>query len=234
MDRKEMEGFLVRSLDDARMSRGESRVFRELLEDGEVRPEDYQWLRSRVFDLAGERMVRQEDRDLLSWVLDSLKALERVYMGDRGQAVDEVLFFPDHASLDRLVELLDHTRRTMDVCVFTITHDRLSAAIERAMDRGVRVRIVTDDDKASDSGSDVVDLARRGAGVRFDSSPEIMHHKFAVLDGRILLNGSFNWTRTAATVNQENLVVTTNPHLVRRFSQHFERLWQAYAPGRRG
>lgn len=43
-----------------------------------------------------------------------------------------------------------------------------------------------------------------------------MHHKFAVIDGRLLVNGSFNWTRQAVLYNQENCVVTDNPQLVRR------------------
>lgn len=43
-----------------------------------------------------------------------------------------------------------------------------------------------------------------------------MHHKFAVIDGRLLVNGSFNWTRQAVLYNQENCVVTDNAQLVRR------------------
>jgi len=41
-----------------------------------------------------------------------------------------------------------------------------------------------------------------------------MHHKFAIVDGRLLINGSFNWTRQAVLYNQENCVVTDNGSLV--------------------
>ena len=53
-----------------------------------------------------------------------------------------------------------------------------------------------------------------------------MHHKFAVFDSTILLNGSYNWTRGAASNNEENFVVTNNSRLVAIFSKAFEDLWQ--------
>jgi cardiolipin hydrolase len=56
-----------------------------------------------------------------------------------------------------------------------------------------------------------------------------MHHKFAVVDGAVLVNGSFNWTRQAVLSNQENVVLTRSPALAARFQQQFERLWAAYA-----
>jgi phosphatidylserine/phosphatidylglycerophosphate/cardiolipin synthase-like enzyme len=54
-----------------------------------------------------------------------------------------------------------------------------------------------------------------------------MHHKFAIFDGGLLVNGSFNWTRSAAEWNSENLLLTTDPALVAAFRREFDRLWQA-------
>lgn len=42
-----------------------------------------------------------------------------------------------------------------------------------------------------------------------------VHHKFAVLDSRMIANGSFNWTRQAVLFNQENVMLSDNPALVR-------------------
>ncbi len=52
-----------------------------------------------------------------------------------------------------------------------------------------------------------------------------MHHKFVVLDGTTLLNGSYNWTRSAAAHNEENVVVTSEAKLVQTFAQHFAEMW---------
>lgn len=57
-----------------------------------------------------------------------------------------------------------------------------------------------------------------------------MHHKFVLIDNKLLINGSFNWTRNAITGNQENVVVTDYPQLVQAFQAEFEKLWIQFAP----
>ena len=52
-----------------------------------------------------------------------------------------------------------------------------------------------------------------------------MHHKFAVVDGKVLLSGSFNYTRAAVLENRENVVVHRSRRLVQQFLKEFERLW---------
>jgi phosphatidylserine/phosphatidylglycerophosphate/cardiolipin synthase-like enzyme len=53
-----------------------------------------------------------------------------------------------------------------------------------------------------------------------------MHHKFAIIDTRIVFTGSFNWTYTASKHNQENLLVTSNYEILNQYADEFERLWK--------
>ena len=117
----------------------------------------------------------------------------------------------------------------MDVCVFTLTDDRIARALEEAVERGVKVRVITDDDKAHDRGSDAIRLARSGIDVRMDRTDAHMHHKFALFDNRYLLTGSYNWTRSAARENEENFIVTDDARLVDSFTSQFEKLWEKFA-----
>lgn len=55
-----------------------------------------------------------------------------------------------------------------------------------------------------------------------------MHNKFAVIDGHILVNGSFNWTQSAVDKNQENLSIIDNDELCNKYSAEFERLWKKF------
>ena len=110
--------------------------------------------------------------------------------------------------------------------MFTITDDRITEAILKAHERSVDLRIITDDDKSRDRGSDIDRLRRRGIPLRMDRSPYHMHHKFAVFDERRILTGSYNWTRGADQNNEENFIVTEEPRLVKAFSAAFAGLWE--------
>ncbi len=119
-------------------------------------------------------------------------------------------------------------KQTVEICVFTITDDRLTSAVLEAHGRGVRIRIITDNDKAADLGSDADRFLQAGIDLRVDRTEYHMHHKFAVFDSEVLLNGSYNWTRGAAANNEENFIVTNNRRLVAIFSKIFEELWQQF------
>ena len=54
----------------------------------------------------------------------------------------------------------------------------------------VRVRLIVDHSFALVSGSLVSELRKRGAFVRSKKSDYLMHHKFAIIDGRLILSGN--------------------------------------------
>lgn len=135
------------------------------------------------------------------------------------------LFAPRDEIWRHIVEALDATETRAELAVFTITDNRITRAILEAQERGVQLRIVSDNDKANDRGSDVERLARGGIPVRLDRTDVHMHHKFAVFDERLLVTGSYNWTRSAANENAENVVFTDDPKLVEAFLGEFRRCW---------
>lgn len=146
-------------------------------------------------------------------------------------AISEVHFTPNPDCQDRIVQLLESVDATADICMFTLTDDRIAETLRRMVRKpNVKIRIVTDSATLSDTGSDILDLRDRGIGVRADKTGAFMHHKFAVLDGWILITGSYNWTGNAARKNYENVIITSEPTLVRRFVEEFDRLWRALPP----
>lgn len=145
---------------------------------------------------------------------------------DAGRTSLDVHFSPGDECLFAICRHIESAERSVDACVFTITDDRIATRLLDAHRRGVRVRIITDNDKAYDDGSDVHRLARAGIEVRVDQTPFHMHHKFALFDDRRMLTGSYNWTRGAARDNQENVIASDDPRLLRPFGREFATLWE--------
>lgn len=52
-----------------------------------------------------------------------------------------------------------------------------------------------------------------------------MHHKYVVIDDKLIATGSFNWTQAAVTKNNENLLMIRDEKLAKQYSQNFEELW---------
>ena len=139
-----------------------------------------------------------------------------------------ISFSPGNDCRSRIQELLREAQSSVEICVFTITDDRVTDSIVDAHARGVQVRVISDNDKAHDPGSDLHRMKRAGVPVAFDRTPDHMHHKFAVFDSRTLVSGSYNWTRSASHRNEENIIVSNDDRLVHRFSQRFESLWKEF------
>lgn len=57
---------------------------------------------------------------------------------------------------------------------------------------------------------------------------ELMHHKFVIIDGKILITGSTNWTMSAFFGNYDNILVTDQLSLVMQFELEFEKLWEDF------
>ena len=217
---------LRESAQDFTLDAGEKLELRELgqqLDAGRIR-----FLRNRAFDIARDAMRGEPGATLevLRWLEQVVKTLDAA--DQAAPVVSSAYFSPGDTCLRRLCDLMRGCRDTLDICVFTIADDRLTEAILDCHARGVQVRVVSDNDKQHDSGSDIDRLRARGVQVRVDDAPSHMHHKFALFDGRVLANGSFNWTRSATRDNDENLVVSDDANLVRVFGLQFVKLWQQF------
>uniref|UniRef100_UPI0032164BD2 phospholipase D-like domain-containing protein n=1 Tax=uncultured Draconibacterium sp. TaxID=1573823 RepID=UPI0032164BD2 len=139
---------------------------------------------------------------------------------------NRVFFSPGNEIKNEIKFLLDHAEETVDLCIFTITDNELARKIKACHKRGIKVRIITDDEKTADNGSEINQLVRAGIPVKTDHSKYHMHNKFGIIDNKVAITGSFNWTYTATKHNQENLLATSKYEIVRQYSDEFERLWE--------
>ena len=141
-------------------------------------------------------------------------------------------FFPSEDSFQALMGVLSSAKRTLDICVYTITDNDVANAVVAAHRRCVQVRVISDDEQAKSLGSDIARFQEMGLAVRLDQRETHihMHNKFCIVDGSVVLNGSYNWTKNARQCNNENFVVTNDPGAVQAFGAEFNKLWQEFTP----
>lgn len=144
------------------------------------------------------------------------------------EAKTSVYFSPLGGCETQVVQLLDSSRKTADIAVYSLNNPPIVQAIHNANKRGVSVRVLTDRTQAFGHGNREAteSLAALTAAFRVHSKNRIMHNKFVIVDGRSVLTGSFNWTRSAEQANEENCLITDDKTVVDGFQARFSgHLW---------
>ncbi len=133
---------------------------------------------------------------------------------------------PDGGCADLLKGEFAAAEETIHVAVYTFTNAELKDHLLLAQQRGVEVQVAMEDWEAN--WSMFTALEADGIPVRYSRNPNggIMHHKFAVIDERMVLTGSYNWTDSAENLNDENLVRLSHVQAALDFEDTFQDLWQ--------
>ena len=142
-----------------------------------------------------------------------------------GGTVLEIFFSPEEDCALRLISLIDGAEDSVEFACFAFTLVPVAEALIRARRRGVEVAGVLEWGQAGPYSVGRL-LADGGVDVTWDRNPYYLHHKFFVIDGRIVATGSFNPSRHAREANDENLLVIHDPGAARVFREEFRRLRQ--------
>jgi phosphatidylserine/phosphatidylglycerophosphate/cardiolipin synthase-like enzyme len=221
--------YLETTLADEVLSKSEKRDFKSLLAEANLDSHERSFLRSKIYELAAQRANENNYRFILDWVKAATSALTPAETPATSAASD-AYFSPGEACRKVIVTQIEKAVRQLHICVFTISDDQITKSLLLAHAKKVNIRIITDNDKSFDEGSDVKQLARAGISVRMDATPNHMHHKFMVADDQTLITGSYNWTLSAARYNHENILLTREPGVIRSFTGEFDSLWKNMLP----
>jgi phosphatidylserine/phosphatidylglycerophosphate/cardiolipin synthase-like enzyme len=142
----------------------------------------------------------------------------------------EAKFTPSSAPIKMLEEELRRSQKTIDVLMHHLAFDDLVKELAKAAERGVRVRVIVNvADRAEHTGSAWDRLIAAGGTIRYKQHDpaqfQLMHHKLAIVDDRVVINGSGNWSGSAFFKNFENFVRYRDPRIARPYRSLFDRLW---------
>jgi mitochondrial cardiolipin hydrolase len=123
-----------------------------------------------------------------------------------------------------VIEVLNRAQSTIHVAMYGLTHPAIVAALVAAKNRGVDVALKTDKIESAGKTQAGMITKLQAAGVPVEVSEQSchLHHKFAVIDGRYVVTGSYNWTENAERRNRENLVILECPEMAQVFSAEWE------------
>lgn len=100
---------------------------------------------------------------------------------------------------------------------------KLNIALYRLRERGVKVRVLIDTEKARDY------FRALGFECRSVESTRMLHTKALSFDTETIVLGSHNLTKRAHKDNYELSIVCHEFDVVKGFNEYFDRLWAAYA-----
>lgn len=147
----------------------------------------------------------------------------------RGPGITDPTLDPEKA----LVTALGHAKKSIYALVFSISLPSIVAALKAAHDRGVEVHIVSDKTQAKSASSAVAGLAAYGIDIKlWGAAYQEAHDKVALIDGDMLITGSYNWTTLAEHSNIENMFILTGSRITHYAAPAYMTQWNnAYNAG---
>src|SRR3974390_3246653 len=127
-----------------------------------------------------------------------------------------VYFSPHGGTTDAVVNALDHATNSVLVQAYSFTSAPIARALVDSQRRGVKVQVILDKSQRTEKYSEADFLKNEGVPTLIDAQHAIAHNKVMILDGYVVLTGSFNFTRAAEESNAENLLVINDPILAKR------------------
>ncbi|MFZ5909053.1 MAG: phospholipase D-like domain-containing protein [Chloroflexota bacterium] len=145
--------------------------------------------------------------------------------------VVETYFSPDDSVALSLLPLLENAQESIYFMAYSFTSDPLGEVIRARAAAGVTVAGVMDAEQIKSNIGTEYDLFQQaGLDVRPDGNAGLLHHKVMIIDEEIVITGSYNFTNSAETRNDENLVIIYNDQVADFFLQEFQRVFAQAQP----
>lgn len=133
-----------------------------------------------------------------------------------------------------LAGAIGRVQNTLDIAAFEMNNEVIVEAILAAHERGVTVRIVTDDEHGIEDEDGVLQrIADAGVTVVDDERSALMHNKFMIMDSTTIWTGSWNYTINGTYRNNNNALVMQHPDAVAAYQAEFDEMFNDHEFGSR-
>ena len=143
-----------------------------------------------------------------------------------GETLIETCFAPEDGCAMQLIDLLGQAQRSIRFMAFSFAHDGIGEAVRERAHAGVAVQGVFETSGSDTEYSEFGMMKRQKLDVLQDGNPYNLHHKVFIIDEKIVVLGSFNFSENADNSNDENLLVLHNADISKEFLAEFERVYR--------
>lgn len=138
----------------------------------------------------------------------------------------ETYFSPDDQTARRLIELIASAEESVYFLAYSFTSDELADALIRKVRSGVNAAGVMDESQiGSNQGTEFERLRLAGVDVRSDGNTNKMHNKVLIIDKKIVVTGSYNFSASAEKYNDENTLILYNKDIAKQYLAEFQRVF---------
>jgi phosphatidylserine/phosphatidylglycerophosphate/cardiolipin synthase-like enzyme len=134
----------------------------------------------------------------------------------------QVHFSPGGGCTEAIVEEIDAAKSSILVQAYSFTSAPIAKALVNAHKRGVAVKVILDDGQKTEKYSSADFLQHAGITVLIDSRHANAHNKIMLLDGRVVITGSFNFTKNAEEKNAENLLIIRDEPMAEIYASNWK------------
>lgn len=132
---------------------------------------------------------------------------------------------PEDSALSKITDLIKNAKQSVKTASFTFTNEAIADELAAAGLSGINVTILTESRQRNAKGSQYQRLKDSGLDIKLDGNKYNMHHKFIVIDGKVVITGSPNFTLSGFNKNDENTVIIYDEDIALAYVREFNILY---------
>lgn len=137
------------------------------------------------------------------------------------------IYFSPEDNIERIIlNTLKKAKSSVHFLAFSFTSDPLGEVLIALHKKGVKILGVMERQGSNSKESEYVKMRVEGLAVRLDRNRNQMHHKVIVIDERLVMTGSYNFSKSANKKNDENLIMLDDPEIAREYLREFSRIYR--------
>ncbi|MEJ7667098.1 MAG: phospholipase D-like domain-containing protein [Hymenobacter sp.] len=130
---------------------------------------------------------------------------------------------------NELIERINKATSSLEIAVTWFTnHDLFDAVLKKLENPDFEASLIVLNDRINNKkeGVDFQAFIDRGGNFYYSSEERMVHHKFCIIDNKIVITGSYNWTYYAENRNYENIILLNDSVIAKSYLEEFESVIQ--------